>query len=192
MKSSKKYTTEEELAEHFDKALDALTENVDEENISEDCESSGEIYKDTVPSSNDQANGVQNDSETIEELKKQIADLKEMIRIRTEEQERLTREIGEFSELFPEKTLEDIPESIWQDVRRGIPLAAAYALLEKKKQLETEKAYNVNKRNARLSAGMVGVGTSSEYFTPDEVRAMSRSEVRENYAKIIESMKKWN
>ena len=29
------------------------------------------------------------------------------------------------------------------------------------------------------------------YFTPEEVRKMSRKEVRDNYAAIINSMKKW-
>lgn len=31
-----------------------------------------------------------------------------------------------------------------------------------------------------------------EYFTPEEVRKMSQKEVKENYQKIIDSMKSWS
>lgn len=130
--------------------------------------------------------------ESIESLKAEIETLKEAIRQKNEQQERLTREIGEFSELFPETPPSAIPEEIWEEVRRGIPLAAAFALREKKEQMRTSKIVEVNKRNSLRSAGMAGVGTAGEYFTPDEVRAMSRGEVKANYEKIISSMKKWN
>lgn len=33
---------------------------------------------------------------------------------------------------------------------------------------------------------------SEEFFTPEQVRKMSQSEVRKNYKKILESMKYWN
>lgn len=33
---------------------------------------------------------------------------------------------------------------------------------------------------------------AADYFTPEEVRKMSQAEVRENYQKIINSMKFWN
>ena len=54
-----------------------------------------------------------------------------------------------------------------------------------------EHADEVNRRNAARSAGRVGTSLAPEYYTPDEVRAMSPSEVRENYQKIRASMKKW-
>ena len=131
-------------------------------------------------------------SESIESLKAEIESLKETIRQKNEQQERLTRELGEFSELFPEIPPSEIPEEIWNEVKRGIPLAAAFALREKKEQLRMSKIGEINKRNSLRSAGMAGVGTAGEYFTPDEVRAMSRGEVKANYEKIIASMKKWN
>ena len=54
------------------------------------------------------------------------------------------------------------------------------------------RADEVNERNATLSAGRVGTSLAPEYYTPDEVRAMSQTEVRENYEKIRASMKKWH
>ena len=54
------------------------------------------------------------------------------------------------------------------------------------------RADEVNRRNASRSAGRVGTNIAPEYYTPDEVRAMSPSEVRENYQKIRASMKKWS
>ncbi len=58
-------------------------------------------------------------------------------------------------------------------------------------ELEAERTSRINERNARMSSGRIG-GGEAQYFTADEVRAMSQSEVRANYKKIIESMKKWN
>lgn len=40
--------------------------------------------------------------------------------------------------------------------------------------------------NARITT------ISEEFFTPEQVRKMSRSEVRKNYKKILESMKYWH
>ena len=105
---------------------------------------------------------------------------------------RMADELGEFHTLFPEVTTAAIPESIWEQVRRGVPLAASYALYEKKREIAMRHAEEINAQNSRLSAGQAGVNTSSEYFTVDEVNRMSHAEVRANYEKIRESMKKWN
>ncbi len=105
---------------------------------------------------------------------------------------RMATELGEFHTLFPEVNASSIPESIWEQVKNGIPLAASYALYEKKCILAREHAERVNLRNAKKTPGAAGKNTPSEYFSPDEVRAMSQAEVRSNYQKILESMKKWN
>ena len=36
-----------------------------------------------------------------------------------------------------------------------------------------------------------GCNTAGEYFSPEEVRAMSQRQVHENYRKILDSMKQW-
>ena len=73
----------------------------------------------------------------------------------------------------------------------SIPLAAAFALEERKKLLLKERAEAVNAENRQRSSGSV-TGTENVYFSPAEVRAMSQAEVRRNYNLIIESMKSWH
>ena len=93
--------------------------------------------------------------------------------------------------LFPDVPVEELPDEVWESVRAGAPLAAAYALYEKKKYAEAKRIAAINAKNASRSPGAAGTDTASEYFTPDEVRRMSRAEVHANYSKIKESMKKW-
>ncbi len=57
--------------------------------------------------------------------------------------------------------------------------------------LAAERRREVNSKNAQASSGRIG-GGGNEYFTPDEVRAMSGAEVRDNYKKIRASMEKWS
>lgn len=125
-------------------------------------------------------------------LKAELDSLKKELDEKKSAFERMNRELGEFSELFPEKAVSSIPDSVWQSVKAGIPLAAAYALYEKKTAARLDVAARVNSKNNELSTGAVGRSTTENFYTPDEVRAMSRSEVKKNYSKIIESMKKWN
>lgn len=122
----------------------------------------------------------------------------EIDRLRTELEEtkslhaRMADELGEFHALFPDVNTTSIPESIWEQVKNGVPLAASYALYEKKCELRRQHAEEINLRNAKHSPGAAGKNTPAEYFSPDEVRRMSQSEVSRNYQKILESMKKWN
>ena len=128
-----------------------------------------------------------------------IASLRaEVDRLRTEleaartQNEKTAAEVGEFHSLFPTCTLSSIPDSVWDQVKSGIPLSAAYALYEKKCEAAARRAEAVNLQNAKRSAGIAGRDAPAEYFTPDEVRAMSPSDVRRNYTKILESMQGWN
>ena len=127
----------------------------------------------------------------LETLRAEVKSLKELLAKREQEQESALRELEEFNRLFPEIAIKQIPDEVWEDMQKGIPLCAAYALYEKKSRMAEVHAFQINQRNASLSAGKAGLNTSGEYFTPDEVRAMSQRQVRENYKKIIESMKSW-
>ena len=132
------------------------------------------------------------DTSELEGLRRQVRELSEKLEQRSAMEEKISAQIGELAELFPEVSLGTVPEEVWQRVRSGESLAASYALYERRLRLSEEKAIGVNAKNQRQSSGYAGRGTSSEYFSPDEVRAMSQKEVRANYTKIIESMKKWN
>ena len=59
-------------------------------------------------------------------------------------------------------------------------------------EIRKYRADEINRKNASLSAGSVGKGHAGEYFSPDEVRAMTQREVHDNYSKIKESMRFWN
>lgn len=102
------------------------------------------------------------------------------------------RDRTELCRLFPEADPDDLPEEVAEAHANGIPLVAAYALYEKQNAARARQYEAINRRNAERASGRAGVGTSEEYFTPDEVRRMSPSEVRAHFKTIRESMKKWN
>ena len=125
---------------------------------------------------------------TILALKEQISELK-----RTRDaQEKMLGELSDFTSLFPAVDIDSIPESVWESVKKGTSLAAAYALYEKRAEAERLKIEKINSINSARSAGVAGKNTANEFFTPDDVRKMSRAEVHANFSKIKNSMKKWN
>lgn len=123
----------------------------------------------------------------IERLKEQIEKLEELKRA----QNRILAEIGDFVSLFPEIPIEEIPDTVWESVKQGAPLAASYALYEKRMVAEAKRIAEINAKNAKKSPGAAGKDTAGEYFSPEDVRRMSRAEVHANYSKIKDSMKKW-
>lgn len=131
------------------------------------------------------------EEERILALKQEIQALKLALQEAESLNQRISEELGEFHLLFPETEIQALPESVWEQVKNGIPLSAAYALYEKKRVAAEMRATRVNLQNAAMSSGSAGKNTSSEYFSPDEVRSMSQEEVRRHYTKILESMKKW-
>ena len=132
--------------------------------------------------------------ESIESLREIIFDLQSKISSLEAErkaQERILEELGDFNSLFPNVSIDEIPESIWESVKKGSSLAASYALYEKRKLAEAKRIEQINSNNAAKAAGIAGTHAANEYFSPDEVRKMSRSEVHANFAKIRKSMEKW-
>ena len=96
----------------------------------------------------------------------------------------------EFARLFPGVSVAGLPDAVCDSVRSGVPLAAAYALYEKQRSFELDSANERNSKNASLSFRLKENG-AEKYFSPDEVKSMSREEVRTNYNRIIESMRHW-
>lgn len=133
-----------------------------------------------------------NSSNELDALREELVLLRAELDEKKSSLERLGKEISEFSELFPNEPLTSLPDSVWESVKGGIPLAAAYALYRRKAELRAEQANIINKKNNEMSTGAIGRDTTDSFYTPDEVRAMSRSEIRKNYSKILDSMKKWN
>ena len=132
---------------------------------------------------------------SIDELNQTIASLREELEAYKAEAARkkaIATQINEFSELFPEIQVRSIPDEVWEDVKRGNTLAAAYSVYERRITEAARRIESINIKNAERSAGSAGKGTTQEFFSADEVRKMSPSEVRANYAKIRKSMEKWN
>ncbi len=146
----------------------------------------------------DQEDGIEDDSKQLEyaDEREQLRDEVNRLRTRLEsiekENERMLTELGEFSEVFPNVLLEDIPSDVWSSVKRGVPLAAAYALYEKKSRAQSELVSMVNQKNAEQSSGALKGESDDQFYSPSEVRKMSPREVRAKYNFIIESMKRWN
>ena len=121
----------------------------------------------------------------LDALKKELAESKAFYT-------RLEDECAEFNELYPNVSLTSLPDSIWDSVRSGVPLAAAYALEARKAELAARRAEEINGENHNMSSGALSSDSYNDFFTPTQVRAMSAAEVRANYTKIINSMSKWH
>ncbi len=116
------------------------------------------------------------------------------LRRRVEVAERTAREISagwrEFTELYPEADISSLPDSFNAAIERGIPPAAAYALELRRREVTKMRIEAADKRARELTAGKLEP-TEDSLYSPDEVRAMSPSEVRKNIEKIRRSMKSW-
>ncbi len=128
------------------------------------------------------------DSESVELETAPISDELELIRAR----ERADREYDEFTQLFPEMSLSELPDSVVEGVQSGLTLCAACALYERRRDRALVEAERANDENRERSFVLHSDGGNDPYFSQDEVREMSPGEVHKNYKKIIESMNHWN
>ena len=132
---------------------------------------------------------------SIDELNQTIASLKselEAYKNAAAEQEAIAKQINEFSELFPDVSVRSIPDEVWDSVKQGNSLAAEYSVYERRITEAARRIELINQKNAEKAAGVAGKNLTQEFFSADDVRKMSPSEVRANYAKIRRSMEKWN
>ena len=126
------------------------------------------------------------------QLEGEIALLEGELERKREETDRKAREYSEFRELFPHADPSELSSEVLAMVDTGVPLCAAYALYEKRLSVQNAAATAHNKATKRGGFGSVGRGSEEEFYTPDEVRAMTQSEVKQNYQKILRSMKNWH
>ena len=176
--------------------LNEIVEKIDEETTepSDTVSSEDEIKEEKLPELEEEqtVEAEPTEKDELEALREELCRLRAELEEKKSSLERLGKEISEFSELFPNEPLTSLPDSVWESVRGGIPLAAAYALYRRKAELRAEQASIINKKNNGMSTGAIGRDTTETFYTPDEVRAMSRSEIKKNYSKRLDSMKKWN
>ncbi|MBQ9773239.1 MAG: hypothetical protein IJW30_06005 [Clostridia bacterium] len=127
----------------------------------------------------------------LEALRGELNALRAEITAERSAREQIESQYEEFHTLYPEVSVASFSDAVWREVERGTPLAAAYALEERRRALTAQKAAESNAENKVRSAGAMK-GTENDFFTSDEVRRMSRREVRANLQKIMLSMKKWH
>lgn len=107
--------------------------------------------------------------------------------------ELMEEDIALFRSLFPDVKGEEIPQEVWDRVEAGESLAASYALFAVQKYREEERISRVNEENGKKAPPPVEGGSAEgDYFSPEAVKNMSRSEIRKHYDKILSSMEKWN
>ena len=114
-----------------------------------------------------------------------------LLRAELAAERRLSAELREFCSLYPETPTQAIPDEVWSRVKEGIPLAAAYALHERRLLCERKAADAAHADAKTRSSGALEGPTGVMPYTPAEVRAMSANEVRQNYTAILASMKRW-
>ena len=152
-------------------------------------------------STSDDSSAVFGDAQAVDPLleaaRTDLGVLREEVRLLREEigrsQERLARaaiEQAELCELFPDADITNLPDEVSAMAKDGVPIAAAYALFERKKLHLEKKAEMQNLENRLRSCGTLEK-EKNNYFSPEEVRAMSPREVRLHYQAILTSMQKW-
>ena len=127
----------------------------------------------------------------LEQLRNELTALRAEIAARDERLSRMSAEYAEFRTLYPSVPFDAIDDCVMEDVKHGLPLAAAYALAERRRHIAEEQAARINAENSHRTSGALRA-TDEDYFSAEEVRKMSQSEVRTNYQKILKSMQKWH
>ncbi len=97
-----------------------------------------------------------------------------------------------FEELYPGMRREDIPKCVFDEAAaRGIPLAAALAIHNRRCEREREHAGAANESNRGRSTGEVRHTSGvSHSFTLEEIRAMTPAQVKRHYRQIMASLGK--
>ena len=181
---------DEEIAIDEAEVIEEIAEAISDEN--EEAEETLEITEENEETPEAAEEEAKPDANEIAYLKAELDSLKRELAESRAFYSRLEVECSEFSELYPDVRLSSLPDSIWQSVKSGIPLAAAYALEEKRARHKAIHAQKINGENRNMSSGSLSADSRNDYFSPSEVRAMSAAEVRANYTKIISSMSKWH
>lgn len=179
----------DELCHTADENADIKVVDAAEEKATAEAEASEDA--EVNPENTESAQRAEEQDETAA-LRARIAELEAELLRKSHEAEMIRGQLSELSELFPDVSPDDLPRKVWEDAAATGSLAAAYALYHRREQVRLGRINELNQRNAESSTGKVGRDQAKEYFTPSEVRAMSRDEVRANYTKILDSMKRWN
>ena len=123
---------------------------------------------------------------TVQEYIDEIKRLSDLLA----EKERSEGEALLFKELFPDTDKESIPDAVRAEAsEKGIPLIAAYAIYERRRQLAAAAAEAHNKNNAGRSSGPLGKADNfGEALSIEQIRAMTPAQVRRHYKQIMKTL----
>lgn len=153
-------------------------------------EEAAEAVAKTLPEATEESSETQSEEDPMASVRREIASLRALLEQKMRENAKPVV-TDTFRTLYPDVTESDIPDAVWEQARAGLPIEAAYALYERQEALRKAAAEQVNRKNAGNSWGKTEEATNG-FLSPDEVRGMSREEVRRNYDRILTSMKHWN
>ena len=106
---------------------------------------------------------------------------------------KMKEDISLFHSLFPNVDADEIPQEVWERVEKGESLSASFALYAFMQKKEAEHIQKINEENEKKAPPKIkSDGAESDYFSPEAVKSMSRSEIKKHYNKILSSMEKWN
>jgi hypothetical protein len=118
------------------------------------------------------------------------------------EKKKQDEQMSLFSEKYPD--VKELPQNVWDRFAKGdINLIEAYDMFNKDSTIqelqdklakyESQEAIdNKNATNAELSTGSTtGNGQTDSIYTREQVKKMSKAEVKKNYSKIVKDMKTW-
>lgn len=133
--------------------------------------------------------------QTVVALRKEVASLREMMEksiAREQEKNVAGQQLEDLYRYCPELRESGLPQKVREDIEAGIPPVAAYALALRRATAERQAISALNEKNRELSSGGLSQGSGEDFFTADEVKAMNAGQVRQNYDKIMASMKHWH
>ncbi len=110
-----------------------------------------------------------------------------------EAQARRREDVELLLSLFPKLSASAVPEEVWDRVREGDSLSAAYCLWLVKTVKEKKRIDGVNEKNRLGAIPPVNDDSSPREgsFTRDTVRNMTREQIRKNLDGILRSMDSW-
>ena len=107
-----------------------------------------------------------------------------------------------FNDKYPD--VKELPQKVWDRFAKGdVDLIEAYDMFNKDNTIQElqdklakyesqETIDNKNATNAELSTGSTtGNGQTDSIYTREQVKKMTKAEVKKNYPKIVADMKTW-
>lgn len=143
--------------------------------------------KDTIPF--ESAQGANASDEAANDAARELA----LLKFALAEKERIASENELLADLYPDVKRSELPEAVEKEAaEKNMPLAAAYALYLRRRELSEAEGQIAARLAASESAGAMKGDCGETLYSIDEIRAMSRKEIRRSYKAILRSLERGN